>query len=197
MVLCLLIERADVSDKLGYRVKEERMKLQIKGRVEITLEKDGDVIKRIKLDNLITNAGLDTLAKAILSAGGYAGALGVPYIALGDNDGVPSVPAPSPTDTALAHELPDVDTSRRQIQAIGGLNQENNVAIFEVIFMPDEGNHAVGKQLVDTGLFWDGATALRNTGVLVSRVLIVPPLTKSPTFNTVRIKWTYEINRDE
>jgi len=173
------------------------MELEIKGRAEITLLRDGKIIEIRRIDNLITNNGLNTIAKAILAAGGYAGALGVPYIAVGDNDGVPLVPAPSPTDTVLAHELPDIDVPRKQVQALGGLNLENNVAIFEVIFMPDEANHAVGKQLVDAGLFWDGATVLRNTGVLVSRVLILPPMTKSPVFNTLRIKWTYEINRKE
>jgi len=170
-------------------------KLKIKGRVEITLKKDDKLVKLIKIDNLITNGGLQVLAKAILAAGGYAGAMGVPYIAVGDNDGIPIVPHPSITDTALAHELPDIDVPRKQVAAIGGLNLENNVAIFEVMFMPDEGNHAVGKQLVDAGLFFDGATASRNTGVLVARVLIVPPLTKSPTYNTLGIKWTFEINR--
>lgn len=173
------------------------MKLSIKGRVKITLLKNNKVVETRRLDNLITNNGLGTLAKAILSAGGYAGVLGVPYIALGDNDGVPVILVPSPTDTALAHELPDIDIPRKQVVAIGGLNLENNVAIFEVIFMPDEGNHAVGKQLIDTGLFWDGATATRNTGVLVARVLILPPMTKSITFNTVRVKWTFEINRED
>jgi len=173
------------------------MKLKIKGRVEINLLQDGKVVETRKIDNLITNNGLATFAKALLSAGGYAGALGVPYIGVGDDDGLPFVPTPSPTDAALAHEVLDIDVPRRQIQAIGGLNLQNNVAIFEVIFMPDEGNHAIGKQLVDAGLFWDGATLTRNTGVLVSRVLILPPMTKSPTFNTLRIKWTYEINREE
>lgn len=172
-----------------------KTKLKLVGRVEITLKRKGKIVKKLKIKNLITNAGLDTLAKAILSAAGSGVSLGDAYIAVGDNVGLPVPPAPSITDTALANELPDLSTPRKKVLP-GGLTLQNNVAIFEVEFLTDEGNPTLGFDLVDAGLFWDGASITRNTGVLVSRVLIIPPLAKDPVSDALGVRWTYQFQRE-
>lgn len=168
--------------------------LNLKGEVEITLKRQSKIIEVRLFDNIITNLGLVVLVQAIIKSAGFVVNLGDIYIGVGTDEGAPGLPAPSPTDLTLANELLDIYIPRKKVQ-VGGISIQNNVAVFEVQFMPDEGNPNTGFKLTEAGLFWLGATLSRNTGVLVSRVLMIPPLAKNPSFDTLGIKWMYQIGR--
>jgi len=166
-------------------------KFKIKGTVRFTLKnKSGKVIKEYVKENLITNTGLATIAKALLQAGGDTSiALGTIYIGVGDNS--VAVPAPSVTDMTLANELANVAVPRK---AINYWRINNYSAIFQTDWMPTEGNSTPPNKLADAGLFWNGATANRNTGDLVSRVLMIPTLAKDGN-KTLTITWIYTFGR--
>jgi len=167
---------------------------RIQGFVEFTLKRGKKIIRKFKRKNLITNLGLETLAKGLLIGMGSGVIIGDVYIGLGSDDGLPFVPSPSITDLALANELPDINIPRK-IVAAGDMVLDSNHAVLEVEFATDEGNPDVPFNLVDAGVFWDGATVVRNTGVLVSRVLIVPIFPKDPTCDILNVRWIYEFNR--
>lgn len=174
-------------------------KLSIKGWVEFTFLRGKEIIRKVTQSNLITNKGLETIAEAmIVATGDVVGKpnLGRVYIGLGSDEGLGFVPAPSPTDLVLANELPDINISRKLVLP-AGLILENKHAIFEVLFQTDEGNPNPGFNLVDAGLFWVGALATRNTGIMVSRVLMIPPWPKDLLTDTLDVRWIYEFNRKE
>jgi len=166
----------------------------IQGIVEFTFKRGNRILYKTKRKNLITNLGLETLAKGLLSGMGSGVDLGDVYIGVGSDEGLPFVPSPSITDLTLANELPDINVPR-VIVIPAFLILDSNHAVLEVTFHTDEGNPNVGFSLVDAGVFWDGATASRNSGVLISRVLVTPPFPKNPGFDILGIRWVYEFNR--
>jgi len=163
----------------------------IKGTCELVLT---DIwmqkTKRLVIPNMITNNGLNKLAKAILYAAGSSNYMGAPYIAVGEGTGLS--PNPSPTDTILANEL---GAGSRSIVLSENLTLQNNIAQFTALFSVGIGNATGLNEINEAGLFWDdGASGTKDTGTLVSRVKIEPSLAKDK-YKTLAVHWYYELSR--
>ena len=107
---------------------KKREGFKLKGDVIIETRRDGKVIEREELKNLIVNVGKERVAK-LLAQGVGGTAFG--YIAIGESSSGDSASA---TDTALVSEV-----TRGQADNSGGDYEADYKAIFEKTFTFDSG----------------------------------------------------------
>lgn len=109
--------------------------------------------KVVSLQNLITDAGLNLIRQALADAAFDAE---IKYVALGTSN-----VAPAATDTKLGNEVFRKQVTKQEFPATGQVQTTCYIA-------PYEGNYAIQ----EIGWFAGaGATAAKDSGVLVARVL--------------------------
>ena len=130
-----------------------RAHLGWQGLVDVSVYRDGQLVDRVEIRNLITNAGLNLLRDAMK---GDVGDTQVKYLAWGDD-----ATAPTTSDIALGNEEGRRQITSRTATSIGVLSQTTIIA-------STEGNN----QIEELGFFAGvGATITTDSGVLLARVL--------------------------
>ena len=123
--------------------------MEVKANVTITIDRDGELVERFKVKNLITNNGLNWFRDL---AGGTVGRADYQAVGVG-------TPAAAATDTALGGEVIKKTIDRR-------LDSDKKIT-FQTLILEDEAN---GYTLSEVGLF--------GGGVLIARALISPTIAK-------------------
>ena len=124
------------------------------GFVGVSVYRDGQLVDRTEMRNLITDTGLNLLRDALH---GDVDDAQIKYVAWGD-----SATGPAASDSALGNEEGRRQITRRSI--FGGTGVLQTTAIISSI----EGND----QIEELGFFaGTAATAVAGSGVLVARVL--------------------------
>ena len=130
-----------------------RAHLGWQGLVDVSVYRDGQLVDRVEIRNLITNAGLNLLRDAMK---GDVEDAQVKYLAWGDDATAPTV-----SDTTLGREEGRRQITSRTALSIGVLSQT-------AIIASTEGNN----QIEELGFFAGAdATITTDSGVLLARVL--------------------------
>ena len=140
--------------------------MEVKANVTITVERDGELVERFKVKNLITNGGLNWFRDL---TGGTVGLADYQAVGIGTT-------AAAATDTALGAEVIKKTIDRR-------LDSDKKIT-FQTLILEDEAN---GSTLSEVGLF--------GGGVLIARALISPTIAKDVSIQVTiahEVEFSYE-----
>jgi len=142
--------------------------MKLKGKVVIEILKDGKIVDRIEVNNLVVQNARTVICQ--LLAGANQANNTVTKLALGTGNTEPSI-----TDTRLANEV-------ARVPIINYAFPSYNTVEFEAYVDQDTAN---GNVIQEFGLFTEG-------GIMVARVL-VSPITKDSTF-AFYVRWQLRVD---